>query len=1000
MNSNLIKKTVCLLVILAMVLTALTVTPLGLAGSRKAKNIHEVKGTVFYEDPSQYKELADATVVLLNLQTGEQKSTTTDASGGYLFDKVEPGHYEVYAIPPQVIYYTIESSSFFIEVDTANVLKDLRLGYFAEDDTTLLEGYVIDTNAVALINASVTLKSLAYPGYQITADGTNASGGYSIVVYQGMYELWATAAGFQYNITTVNLNATKIPDYNITLTKGESVISGIIEFDQTPEANLTKYLFLFNLDNGETYRKPFTGTVFNIKAYPGNFTLILDTPGYKPYYHPEVIKLDQVNKSFKFANNPKLETTGDENIVTRITFLGNNWDKFNLATDWTLNHDSELYGLEYVRYEESVTVGDPRFQIDAEPGFGGALEGLSSDGLSAGKVENTELTNFSAWLKDRGPYHPFTEDIFEIGGSYYSWSKASFKASTKGFNGYFNSTEDMVITTEATYERNKAQSLSGTKHRIDVTNLRETEIVKLRLPSNHEFTDLGSYDTSLIWIKSSRDCQINGSASVFVEKMRDPEAVIIMSDNYVKADKEVTFNGNESSPGSGTINNYTWLFGDGNVGYSKIAEHKYSAAGIYQVTLTVGTKANLFNSTSKNITVDARAPTASIIFQDDNGSVITEGDENTPDSQFNITFNASKSKDTLDGTNLGSIFSYYWSFGDITGQTSDKKIAVHSYNHPGEYTVTLNVTDAAGHYKEVTETIWINDKEAPTPQWKTEPDNTRVCEIDKWLIFNASISEDNYDSVENLTFRWDLDRTVDSDGNGIFEDDNDANQSTYNFSANSRDSFIITLWVWDSAGNVANTTLSPITEWTIDIAGTDLRFAPIKEDFPDKMISSSKKRPKEGEEVKFKVNLTNTGMITAWDVVVTFYVDGKEKGQKTIDSLKEEEFKVLTFKWKAKGVEKHNISFNVSLANLTFEYPWDNNYNSMRVEVLEEELISQECGVTIVIVAIIVIVLLIYLYRRKRMGGEFGLGKGKRRGEKGKGKDKGKGKGKGKGKKR
>ena len=98
---------------------------------------------------------------------------------------------------------------------------------------------------------------------------------------------------------------------------------------------------------------------------------------------------------------------------------------------------------------------------------------------------------------------------------------------------------------------------------------------------------------------------------------------------------------------------------------------------------------------------------------------------------FNITFNASKSKDTIDGTKIGEISIYNWDFGEEGGAYSDEMVAVHTYNNPGIYSVTLNVTDFAGHYSVKTQKLEIKDIEPPVPAFITKPIG-KTLNIDKW----------------------------------------------------------------------------------------------------------------------------------------------------------------------------------------------------------------------------------------------------------------------------
>ncbi len=52
-------------------------------------------------------------------------------------------------------------------------------------------------------------------------------------------------------------------------------------------------------------------------------------------------------------------------------------------------------------------------------------------------------------------------------------------------------------------------------------------------------------------------------------------------------DEIITFNASKSYDSDGTISNYTWNFGDGNIGYGILIEHIYSDVGDYIVNITV-----------------------------------------------------------------------------------------------------------------------------------------------------------------------------------------------------------------------------------------------------------------------------------------------------------------------------------------------------------------------------------------------------------------------------
>ncbi|RLF39754.1 MAG: hypothetical protein DRN12_06520 [Thermoplasmata archaeon] len=68
----------------------------------------------------------------------------------------------------------------------------------------------------------------------------------------------------------------------------------------------------------------------------------------------------------------------------------------------------------------------------------------------------------------------------------------------------------------------------------------------------------------------------------------------------------ILFDASGSYDLDGTIVNYTWNFGDGNIGYGVKVSHRYTEAGVYNVTLTVKDDDNLINTskTTADIALD------------------------------------------------------------------------------------------------------------------------------------------------------------------------------------------------------------------------------------------------------------------------------------------------------------------------------------------------------------------------------------------------------------
>ena len=125
---------------------------------------------------------------------------------------------------------------------------------------------------------------------------------------------------------------------------------------------------------------------------------------------------------------------------------------------------------------------------------------------------------------------------------------------------------------------------------------------------------------------------------------------------------------------TGTVTSRAWTFGDGGFSSATNPSHTYSAAGVYDVSLTA-TNSGGSNTLTRTAYVDAvAAPVADFTGTPLSGSI-----------PLTVAFtNAS----------TGSISSYAWTFGD--GGTSAAASPSHTYNNAGTYTVAMTATGTGG----------------------------------------------------------------------------------------------------------------------------------------------------------------------------------------------------------------------------------------------------------------------------------------------------------------
>ena len=136
-----------------------------------------------------------------------------------------------------------------------------------------------------------------------------------------------------------------------------------------------------------------------------------------------------------------------------------------------------------------------------------------------------------------------------------------------------------------------------------------------------------------------------------------------------------------------------------------------------------------------------------------------------------ITFDASGSTDSD-----GSIQSYSWDFGDgaILGDkaktTASGKTASHSYSSPGNYTVTLTVTDDDGAIDTSTQTVSVgSDDGGSIDNIQTSLSDTDRDGLDDQVVADITVSDvsSGQTTVElgESNFKVDISPTDTDDGN-------------------------------------------------------------------------------------------------------------------------------------------------------------------------------------------------------------------------------------------
>ena len=173
---------------------------------------------------------------------------------------------------------------------------------------------------------------------------------------------------------------------------------------------------------------------------------------------------------------------------------------------------------------------------------------------------------------------------------------------------------------------------------------------------------------------------------------------------------------------TGSVTSWSWNFGNGQTSVFQNPTAVYTNSGVYTVTLTVsnGSSSNTIVQTNY-ITVYAN-PTAGFTLNTYTACV-----------EQPIKYTDA----TVISSGGAAISNWAWGFGDGTSQTVTTPTVSHSYSTPGNYPISLIVTDLNGCTNAITETVVIVPP--PTPSFMANP--VSGCSAPLSVTFtNTSIS--------------------------------------------------------------------------------------------------------------------------------------------------------------------------------------------------------------------------------------------------------------------
>jgi PKD repeat protein len=202
----------------------------------------------------------------------------------------------------------------------------------------------------------------------------------------------------------------------------------------------------------------------------------------------------------------------------------------------------------------------------------------------------------------------------------------------------------------------------------------------------------------IVVFQSSGDFNLTASKMMYQLGYGEYVTPIALFNATLQSNLTVQFDASQSQAPDGSIQAYTWDFGDSTntTVYQPIVDHTYTSPENYMVTLQITDDKGLSNITiaTLNMPIPLSASFTS-----------------------NVTNSAAPLTVQFNDTSTGSPTSWQWNFGDnSTNSTTENP--VYTYNTPGLYNVILTVTNNSGATSSTSQHI---DVSSPSPSVSPSP---------------------------------------------------------------------------------------------------------------------------------------------------------------------------------------------------------------------------------------------------------------------------------------
>lgn len=248
---------------------------------------------------------------------------------------------------------------------------------------------------------------------------------------------------------------------------------------------------------------------------------------------------------------------------------------------------------------------------------------------------------------------------------------------------------------------------------------------------SHSFAAASTYSVSL----TVQDVEGNQDTTTESVTVSDEDAEVVADFEYEPDEpvigEDITF---DASGSQGEIVSYDWDLGNGVTRTGEEFTYSYGASGWYDVTLTVEDDAGNADSTTREVRV----------FEPEPADVTARFEYNpeVPEAGELVSF------DGTDSTGENDLVSFDWDFSD--GTNTPGEIVSHIFDEPGEYTVSLTVTDDEGYQNTTSKDIDVEtEHEELEADFEYSPNVPRAGEL---ITFDTSGSTGTI-----VEYRWDFD---------------------------------------------------------------------------------------------------------------------------------------------------------------------------------------------------------------------------------------------------